>query len=134
MVGYLLGNTVTENGHVARGICVTNAEGYLDSVTERTHIEKKPQPARASPRTTADLDRPARRHHRLHEPVGLHQELPGRGRGPLPGVSGQRAENEPLKGEYFLPSVVTQLIAEGKAQVKVLHSRDKWYGVTYKGG
>ena len=40
MVGYLLENTVTENGHVARGICVTNAEGYLDSVTERTHIEK----------------------------------------------------------------------------------------------
>ena len=41
-------------------------------------------------------------------------------------------KNNPIKGEYFLPSVVSQLIAEDKAQVKVLHSRDKWYGVTYK--
>ena len=41
-------------------------------------------------------------------------------------------KTNPLKGEYFLPSVVSQLIAEDKAQVKVLHSRDKWYGVTYK--
>lgn len=64
--------------------------------------------------------------------MGLYPELSGRDRGPLCGVSGQRAENEPLKGEYFLPSVVSQLIAEDKAQVKVLHSRDKWYGVTYK--
>ena len=41
------------------------------------------------------------------------------------------AEN-PLKGEYFLPSVVSQLIGEGKARVKVLRSEDKWYGVTYR--
>ena len=38
----------------------------------------------------------------------------------------------PIKGEYFLPSVVSELVAEGKARVKVLHSPDKWYGVTYK--
>ena len=45
----------------------------------------------------------------------------------------ERAQREdPLKAEYFLPSVVSQLIAEEKAQVKVLHSRDKWYGVTYR--
>ena len=41
------------------------------------------------------------------------------------------AEN-PEKGEYFLPSVVSQLIQEGKARVKVLRSHDRWYGVTYK--
>ena len=40
--------------------------------------------------------------------------------------------NNPLKGEYFLPSVVSQLLDEGKASVKVLQSPDKWYGVTYK--
>ena len=43
------------------------------------------------------------------------------------------AEN-PLKGEYFLPSVVTQLLEEKKARVKVLRSTDKWYGVTYREG
>ncbi len=41
-------------------------------------------------------------------------------------------KTNPLKGEYFLPSVVSQLVGEGKARVKVLHSADKWYGVTYK--
>ena len=41
-------------------------------------------------------------------------------------------KTNPLKGEYFLPSVVTQLLEEGKARVKVLRSADKWYGVTYK--
>ena len=41
-------------------------------------------------------------------------------------------KTNPLKGEYFLPSVVSQLIGEGRARVKVLKSRDKWYGVTYK--
>ena len=40
-------------------------------------------------------------------------------------------KENPLKGEYFLPSVVTQLLEEGKARVKVLRSHDKWYGVTY---
>lgn len=40
--------------------------------------------------------------------------------------------NNPMKGEYFLPSVVSQLLAEGKATVKVLKSPDKWYGVTYR--
>ena len=39
---------------------------------------------------------------------------------------------DPLKGEYFLPSVVTQLLDEGKARVKVLRSQDRWHGVTYK--
>ena len=40
--------------------------------------------------------------------------------------------NNPLKGEYFLPSVVSQLLDEDKASVKVLQSPDKWYGVTYR--
>ena len=44
----------------------------------------------------------------------------------------ETAKTNPLKGEYFLASVVSQLLAEGKARVKVLSSRDKWYGVTYK--
>ena len=39
---------------------------------------------------------------------------------------------DPEKGEYFLPSVVSQLIGEGKARVRVLRSEDKWYGVTYR--
>ena len=53
--------------------------------------------------------------------------------GQTPELSSYRAlAEDPLKGEYFLPGVVSSLIAEGKARVKVLHSADKWYGVTYQ--
>mgnify|MGYP000373362557 CR=1 FL=1 len=41
MVGYKLENTLTDNGHVARGVCVTDEEGYLKDINERTHIEKR---------------------------------------------------------------------------------------------
>ena len=131
MVGYLLENTVTENGHVARGICVTNAEGYLDSVTERTHIEKTAAGARFTEddgATWTDLP-----------DTIVSMNMWGFTRSFLAETGARFAafldnalKTNPLKGEYFLPSVVSQLIAEDKAQVKVLHSRDKWYGVTYK--
>ena len=108
MVGYLLGNTVTENGHVARGICEEDSENYLTRVTERTRIEKDG----ADARFTEDFLKEAE----ARFPAFLDKAL---------------AEN-PLKGEYFLPSVVTQLLEEKKARVKVLRSTDKWYGVTYR--
>lgn len=132
MVGYLLENTVTENGHVARGVCVTDAGGYLDSVTERTRIETY-----------------AGGIHFTEDDGSTWTDLPGSTVvsmnlwGFTPSFVGEAkarfakfldtalAEN-PLKGEYFLPSVVSELIAEGKARVKVLQSPDKWYGVTYK--
>ena len=50
----------------------------------------------------------------------------------FPAFLDEALKTNPLKGEYFLPSVVTQLLQEGKARVKVLTSPDKWYGVTYK--
>ena len=50
----------------------------------------------------------------------------------FPAFLEETAKVNPLKGEYFLPSVVSQLLAEKKARVRVLESRDKWYGVTYK--
>lgn len=132
MVGYLLENTVTENGHVARGVCVTDASGYLASVTERTRIETFPGGI-----------------HFTEDDGKTWTELPGGTVvsmnlwGFTPSFVGEATlrfakfldkalvEN-PIKGEYFLPSVVSELVAEGKARVKVLHSPDKWYGVTYK--
>ena len=108
MVGYLLGNTVTENGHVARGICEEDSENYLTRVTERTRIEKDGADARFTESFLKEAE--------ARFPAFLDKAL---------------AEN-PLKGEYFLPSVVTQLLEEKKARVKVLRSTDKWYGVTYR--
>ena len=132
MVGYLLKNTVTENGHVARGICVTNADGYLDSVTERTHIEKTETGARfteddGATWTDVSGDTVVSMNLWGFTPSFL-KETEDR----FAAFLDKALVENPLKGEYFLPSVVSQLIAEDKARVKVLHSRDKWYGVTYK--
>ena len=132
MVGYLLKNTVTENGHVARGVCVTNANGYLDSVTERTHIEKTETGARFTEDDGATWTE-------LSGDTVVSMNLWGFTPSFLKETEDRFAAfldkalvENPLKGEYFLPSVVSQLIAEDKARVKVLHSHDKWYGVTYK--
>ena len=95
MVGYLLGNTVTENGHVARGICEEDSENYLTRVTERTRIEKDGADARFTE------DPPQRQHHRVHEPVGLHRELPEGGRGPLSRLPGQGSGGEPPEGRVL---------------------------------
>lgn len=132
MVGYLLKNTVTENGHVARGVCVEDENQMLVSVTERTHIEK----GEKCPRFTED---DGATWTELSGDTIVSMNLWGFTRSYMdealkrfPAFLDEAIKNNPLKGEYFLPSVVSQLIAEGKARVKVLRSKDKWYGVTYK--
>lgn len=132
MVGYRLENTVTEHGSVARGVCVETAEGYLDSVTERTRIEK----GEVCPRYTEDGGATWTE---LPGDTVVSMNLWGFTKGYLeeawarfPAFLDRTLASDPLKGEYFLPSVVSQLIAEGRARVKVLRSGDKWYGVTYQ--
>lgn len=132
MVGYLLENTVTENGHVARGVCVANAGGYLDEVTERTRIEKYEGGIHFTEDDGASwTDLPGS--------TIVSMNLWGFNRSFIPEAEQRFAaflstalKTNPLKCEYFLPSIVSQLIGEDKAQVKVLTSPDKWYGVTYK--
>ena len=132
MVGYRLGNTVTEHGHVARGICEEDREGYLLRVTEHTHIEKDGADARFTEDGGATW-------HRLPGSTVVSMNLWGFTRSFLdevqarfPAFLDRALAQDPLKAEYFLPGVVTQLLEEGKARVKVLRSSDKWYGVTYK--
>ncbi|MCI2046975.1 MAG: nucleotidyltransferase [Faecalibacterium sp.] len=132
MVSYLLKNTVSEHGSVARGICTPTAAGKLANVTERTRIE----PYAGGIHYTEDggeswADLPG------DTPVSMN--LWGFGESFLHEAearfSGWLAENlpkNPLKCEYFLPLVVSELIDEHKAEVHILQSGDKWYGVTYK--
>ncbi|MCI8683449.1 MAG: nucleotidyltransferase [Lachnospiraceae bacterium] len=132
MVGYDLKNTLTENGHVARGVCGTDAEGYLTEICERTHIEKRGSQAvyteddgktwtEISMDSTVSMNIWGFSESILKElELGfekfLEEELPG----------------NPLKAEYYLPMAVGSLLREGKASVQVLSSRDQWFGVTYK--
>ncbi|MCD8142938.1 MAG: NTP transferase domain-containing protein [Clostridiales bacterium] len=131
MVGYHLANTVTEHGSVARGICVTNG-GMLQSVTEHTCIEVRDGAIRSAldggerwltlaPDTLVSMNL------WCFQPSFLAETAAG-----FPAFLDETLAKNPLKGEYFLPAVVTRLLEEGKADVKMLESRDKWYGVTYQ--
>ncbi len=132
MVGYRLGNTVTEHGHVARGICEEDQEQFLEKVTERTHIEKEGADARFTE------DEGATWSHLSGDTIvsmnlwGFTRSFLQEAEVRFPAFLDKTMGENPLKGEYFLPSVVTQLLEEGKARVKVLRSSDRWYGVTYR--
>ena len=132
MVGYLLGNTVTENGHVARGVCVEDEDHFLVSVTERTRIEKDGDDARFTEddgETWTALPGTSIVSMNLW---GLTQSFFEEAWSRFPAFLDKTMAENPAKGEYFLPSVISALIGEGKARAKVLRSPDKWYGVTYQ--
>ena len=130
MVGYRIENTLTENGHVARGVCETDADGFLRSVTERTHIE----PREGGAAFTEDGER------FTFVPAGtiVSMNLWGFQPGVMEEIDRRFAPwldetlpVNPLKGEYFLPLIPNALIHEGKGSVRVLSTHEKWYGVTY---
>lgn len=132
MVGYQLANTVTENGHVSRGVCDIDENGYLEKVTERTKIMKRDQ-------GIAYTEDDGETWVSLPEDTVVSMNFWGFSRSMMDEL-GKRfpeffenvvAEN-PLKGEYYLPAAADRLVHDGKAQVKVLNSADRWYGVTYK--
>jgi len=132
MVGYHLANTVTDNGYVSRGVCETNENGELISVTERTRIEKHGFDAvytedDGETWLGLPLDTTVSMNLWGFTP-SIFPELDSRFSLFLDNI----LPDNPLKGEYFLPMVVSSLIHERKADVKVLDSPDKWYGVTYK--
>ena len=131
MVGYQLGKTVTDNGSVARGVCNTNEAGYLTSVVERTKIEKYEGGIHFTEddgATWTDIaaDTPVSMNMWGYTPSFM-QEIRSR----FPKFLTEQVPQNPAKAEFFLPMTVGELLQEGKATVKVLHSEDKWYGVTY---
>ncbi len=130
MVAYLLRNTVTENGYVARGVCRVE-DGFLADVVERTHIEKRGADAAYTEdgETYFPLSGDS--------PVSMNfwgfsrqmlDELVRR----FPAWYAENVGKNPLKCEYFLPSVANALIQEGLARVRVLPCHETWHGVTYK--
>lgn len=132
MIGYELANTVTDNGHVARGVCDMDAEGHLIGINERTRVEKREQ-------TIAYTEDEGTTWTELPEGTTVSMNMWGFSNSILkelndrfPSFLEAGIQNNPLKCEYFLPSVVSDLLQEERATVSVLKSADKWYGVTYK--
>lgn len=130
MVGYRLDKTVTENGSVARGVCATDETGNLLGITERTRIEKYDGGIHftedgqnwqdLAPDTIVSMNL-----------MGFQPSFLREAKSRFPAFLDKALKENPLKGEYFLPSIVQQLLSEGKATMKVLTSPDQWYGVTY---
>lgn len=130
MMGYLLGNTVTDNGSVARGICTADETGHLVSIVERTRIEKYEGGIHFTEDGETWTDLPA------DTTVSMNMwgftgsfllEVEQR----FPAFLENEVPKNPAKAEFFLPASISQLLAEEKASVRVLRSPDKWYGVTY---
>jgi len=128
MVGYRVGNTLSESGAVARGVCETNAEGYLTGVVERTAIE----------RIDGDIQFIDENGKKVvleeNTPVSMNMW------GFTPDyfqysedyfVEFLKQNIGNLKCEYFIPLLVNDLITKGVATVKVLDTTSKWFGVTY---
>ena len=132
MAGYILGNTITENGHVARGVCQMDENGLLTSIVERTRIMRRPEGISYSEDQGESWNV-------LPEDSLVSMNFWGLSAGMLPvleeGMDAffkETMPSNPLKSEYLLPTIIDQLIQEGKAQVQVLPCHEKWCGVTYK--
>ena len=128
LAGYRLAATLSENGTVSRGICTVDGDNFLTSITERTKIGREGD-------TIKDLNSGVV----LHEDDvvsmnfwGFTKSMMKEMQARFPVFLEQAMEENPLKGEFYLPAVADQLIKEEKATVKVLPTQDKWYGVTYR--
>ncbi|MGB6780611.1 MAG: sugar phosphate nucleotidyltransferase [Terracidiphilus sp.] len=129
MVGFILRNTLSDYGSVARGVCRVNAQGFLEGVEELTSIVRDGDGARnTAPDGTV-------RRLSGEEPVSMNYW------GFTPRIFAQlrhlfrrflERNATDLKAECYVPVAVNELIATGEARVKVLHSRDPWFGVTYR--
>lgn len=129
MVGFVLRNTLSEFGSVARGVCKTVNGGFLESVTEMTRIERSGDGVAATGpdgtilRLTGD------------ETVSMNMW------GFTPSLFGQlperfveflRQQGTEEKSEFYLPTAVNEIVQANRARVKVLRSPDSWFGVTYR--
>ena len=132
MVGYELGNTVTDNGHVARGVCSMNEKGELIAIHERTRIEKRDG-------GIAFTEDDGNTWNFVPADTTVSMNMWGFSKSILDEIKkgfsaflDEGLKTNPMKCEYFLPTVVSNLLGEDRATVAVLKSADKWYGVTYK--
>lgn len=127
MVGFVLKNTLSENGGVTRGVCEVDENGHLTNIVETHNIIRKGDKAEAEDGAKElELDVPVSMNMWGLQPEfldilekGFHEFL-------------ETTKADDLKAEYLLPTIIGGLLKEGRAEVTVLNSKDKWFGVTYK--
>lgn len=129
MVGYEVGNTVTDNGGVTRGICQSDEEGYLTKIVETTGIEQYAGGIRI-PCGDGWQDIPSDSLVSMNL-WGYMPEYLEELESHFPGFLDRTLVENPMKGEFLLPTFIGQLIDEKRIRLQVLSSPDKWFGVTY---
>ncbi len=131
LVAYLLRNTVTEHGTVARGICRTE-NGYLTGVTERTKIAKRGEDAAYTEDggetwTEVSGDSPVSMNF-----WGFRRSMMDELEKRFPAWLDENLPRDPLRCEYFLPLVANALIQEREGRIRILNCRETWHGITYR--
>ena len=126
MAGFILKNTLSENGGVTRGLCQVDGKGYLTNVTETRNIVKTADGAQVNgelidPETYVSMNM-----------WGLGPEFMDTLQVGFEEFFRGAAQEDPLKAEYLLPIYIGQLLQRGKVSVRVLETMDKWFGVTYR--
>lgn len=131
MAGFILSNTLSENGGVTRGVCEVDASNHLKKVTETYEIQYKNGELSACDEKKNSVTVRANQHVSMNMwglPPRFLEMLEDGFTEFLDGLT----EEEAMKKEYLLPKIIDKLLAEKKAQVTLLETADKWFGVTYK--
>lgn len=126
MAGFILKNTLSDNGGVTRGICAVNADNYLTEVTETKNIVKTEAGAMVG-ENPVDVES-----YVSMNMWGLTPEFVTLLEKGFTEFFQKTGEDEVLSGEYLLPIYIDELLQKGQVSVKVLETQDKWVGVTYK--
>lgn len=132
MVGYVLENTLTEHGAVSRGVCEVSTDGKLMGIVERTKIEKHGEEAAYSLDGGGTWEELAIDSTVSMNLWGFNPSIMEALETAFVRFLDEEVPLNPQKSEFFLPTVVQQLLEQGKAGVQVHKSQDKWFGVTYK--
>ena len=130
MAGFILKNTLSENGAVTRGICETNEEGYLTAVHETSNIVKTPEGAAVD--NDGQLTSINAESYASMNMWGLTPEFMQTLEDGFKEFFANMGNKDILKAEYLLPIYIDELLQAGRVSVKVLDTNDKWFGVTYK--
>jgi hypothetical protein len=126
MAGFILKNTLSENGGVTRGICQVDGKNYLTDVVETKNIVKTAGGAQAA---GVDVDPEG---YVSMNMWGLQPEFMETLEQGFEEFFRTAAQADPLKAEYLLPIYIGQLLREQKVTVQVLETGEKWFGVTYR--
>lgn len=130
MVGYKIKNTITPEGTVSRGVCEASDDSYLKNITERTKVGvengriyyfENDEKYELPPETPVSMNL-----------FGFTESYIRECAERFPKFLEKNLASNPEKCEFYMPSVVAELLSEGKADVKIIEGVDKWYGVTYK--